>query len=504
MTAPTRLAVTTAVFASMLLGWGIREWPGAATGLVLGLITVVVPWRGQPLWGWARHWLNRNRPLRLPDPVAAVNDRSGGGVRFHDGVAVAVVQLLGMPHRPTMCNGSTDTHTSNTFDVAALVPMLRQSMGLIVESASLITAGARRRSVGDYPRVYDTFLGTVPYAGRREAWLVIRIRAADNGAALRWRNTVGTAALAAAQRIAGAVRCAGVRARVATAAEIVELERRLGVSALEVHNRRWHTLRGEGGWMTTYAYRPDELNAAALAQAWSFPADGIVQNITVFPDGTACAAVTIQTAQPPMAPPSVLLRTLPGEQAPALANNLCGPHADLRGQTRATLPDTLPVPIGPSGVLLGKLSDGTRLLMPLGDPGESSRVLVAADEAIAKRIIIRAAGSGERVTVHSKDIDRWSSVRMPNVSVTDQPRPGPGTTLSVSDGTVSPAPRPATVLDVGDPGAVARGHADVVIVQTGPGAVQARASGQAYDVEVEFFRAENRYLSPDLEMVARS
>lgn len=501
-----RLAVIGAVLVSTTIGWALGRWPGAVTGLLLGSAATVVPWRGQPLWCWVSHYLTRNRPIPLAAPVTVANDRSGGGVRYSDGVGVAVVQLLGKAHRPTLFTGSMGTHTSNTVDIGALLPLLHQSLGLTVESASVVTAGARCANAGDYSRVYDSLLGTTPYSGLRETWLVVRIRALDNGEAIRWRPTVGTSALAAAQRIAAALRCGGVRARVATATDIVELERRLGCSALETHNRRWHTLRGDGGWMTTYAYRPADLDAAVLAQAWSMKADGIVQNITVFPDGTACAAVTIRTAQPPTAVPSVALTSLPGEQARALANNLCGPRTQLRGQASGPLPVSLPIQLGPSGVLLGQLAGGDRLLLPLGDAADFSRVRVAADDAIAKRIIIRAAGAGERITLHSKDIERWDSVRMPNVMVTEAARPARGTTLSVTDGTVSPAPRPGTVLEVGDAARSSRGHADVAVVQTGPARVAVSACGETHDVEVEFFRAENRYLSigsTDLQPAAR-
>ncbi len=501
-----RLAVIGTVLTATTVGWSLGQWPGAAAGLILAGTATVAPWRGQPAWSWLGHYLTRNRALPLADLVTVANDRSGGGVRYQDGVGVAVVQLFGKAHRPTLFTGSASTLTSNTLDVAALMPMLHQSLGLTVESVSVVTAGFRRRSTGDYPRVYDTLIGTAPYSGQRETWLVVRVRVLDNGTALRWRPTAGTTVLAAAQRIAAALRCDGLRAKVATATDIVEFERRLGYSALEVNNRRWHTLRGDGGWMTTYSYRPVDLDAAVFAQAWSMRADGIVQNITVFPDGTACAAVTIRTAQPPTAVPSCVLKSLPGEQAPALANNLCGPRRQVRGQADGPLPASLPIQIGPSGVLLGKLQDGDRLLLPLGDPAEFSRVQVAADDAIAKRIVIRAAGSGERITVHSRDIERWDSVRMPNVMVTDQPRPAPGTTLSVTDGTVSPTPRPGTVVEVGDSAFRSAAHADVVITQTGPAMVEVAAFGETHDVEVEFFRAENRYLSVDsanLEMADR-
>jgi hypothetical protein len=361
----------------------------------------------------------------------------------------------------------------------------------------VVSAGARRRSTGDYARVYDTLIGTPPYSGQRETWLIVRVAALDNAEALQWRTSVGTAALAAAQRISAAMRQRGIRARVATAIDIIEMERRLGWTALSSHHQRWRSVRGDGGWMTTYWYRPDDIKADKLAHAWSLRTDGVIQNITLFRDASATATVTVRSAQPPTAPPSVAWRTLPGEQAQAIAANLCGPTQVLRGIRHGAVRSSLLVPVGPSGVLLGKADAGNRLLLPLDDPGEFTRVHIAAEDSIAKRIVIRLAGAGERITVHTRNQQRWASIRMPDIAVSASVRPVSGTTVSVVDGTVTPAPRPNTLVSVGEPGAPYRGSADVVINQVGPAVIEVTAAGHVYTVEVELFRAENRYVSSE-------
>jgi hypothetical protein len=368
---------------------------------------------------------------------------------------------------------------------------------LTIDSLSVVTTGARRRSTGDYPRVYDTLIGTPPYAGQRETWLIMRIAAVPNAEALQWRTSVGTATLAAGQRISAAMRQQGIRARVATATDIVELERRLGQSALSAQHQRWSTARGDVGWLTTYGYRPSDITAENLAHAWSLRADGIIQNVTLFGDGTAMATVTVRSAQPPTAPPSVMLRQLPGEQAQGIAANLCGPMPALRGVRRSALTGPLVVPIGASGVLLGKVGAGNRLMLPLDDPGEFSRVHIAAEDSLAKRIVVRMAGAGERITVHTRDLQRWASVRMPDIAVDNRVRPVSGTTVSVVDGTITLAPRPNTLISVGEPGEPDRGSADVLITQIGPATVEVTAAGQTHTVEVELFRAENRYVSSE-------
>ncbi|QLL07444.1 type VII secretion protein EccE [Mycobacterium vicinigordonae] len=497
MTAATRLSIIAAVFAAFLAGLAASGYVCATACSVIATAVCVPRWRGRTGWGWLLLWLRRHRPITLADPRTVANDRAGGGVRFQDGVAVAAVQLLGKPHAASLFTGSTSTHTENAFDIRDLQPLMRQSLGLHVDSLSVVSTGARRRSTGDYPRVYDTLLGTPPYAGQRETWVIVRVAVLANIEALQCRSSIGTATLAVAQRISAAMRQQGVRAKVATATDIVELERRLGRSALHVGNRRWRCVRADGGWLTTYWYRPEGITSAALAQAWMLRVDGITQNITLFADGGVAATLTVRSAQPPTAPPSTLLQTLPGEQADAVVASLCGPLPQLRGVRRGLLTESVVVAVGPSGVLLGKVGAGNRLMLPLDDPGEFSRVHIAADDALAKRIVVRLAGTGERITVHTRNLERWASVRMPDVAVTDAAKPIAGTTVSVVDGTVTPTPRPNTVISVGERDVAYRGFASVLITQNGAGTVEVLAAGQSHTVEIELFRAENRYVSTE-------
>lgn len=502
MTNETRIAIAAGVFLTALAGWAVGGIGGWLVGLIAGLVLLVLPWRGQPVWSWAWLYLARNRTLALGEPTTATNDRSGGGVRYQGHLVCAAVQVLGKAHRPTLLTGSTSARTENTLDIHRLLPLMRHSLGLTIDSLSVVSAGSRRYASGDYAAVYDTLIGPAPYAGRRETWLILRIDITRNGDALQWRSTAGAAVLAVAQRIASALRTEGVRAKVATAIEIADLDRRLGSSALDTLNRRWHSLRGDAGWMTTYAYRTDDLRAETLGQAWSLRADGVIQNITLFPDGTACASVTIQTPKPPTASPSLTLKTLPGEQAQALMSNMCGPLGKVRGRQRGPLPHCLSIPIAPSGVLIGKLGNGDRLLLPLADSSDTCRIQISADDAITKRLIARLAATGERITVHTDDPRRWDSVRMQNLTVTDKPRPMPGTTVSVVDGvlngTLSPTPRPNTVILVGAAGV--HGPAEVIIDQSGPDTVDVTTSSGSHRVGVEFFRAENRFAATDFEI----
>lgn len=489
-------SVIPAVFACSLTGWAVGGLVGAATGLFLGLVSCV-PWWGQPPWMWACLFALRGVDRKTVAPVTVTNDRVAGGVRYRGGVAVTAIRVYGKAHQPTIAAGSTAVDTADAVDLVDLLPVLRQSLGLTVESLSVVTTGSRRRATGDYPAVYDKLIGPVPYAGRRETWLIVRIPAVANAESLRCRASVGTAALAATQRIAAHLRRNGMRARVAEEADIIDLDRRLGRTATTPPNRRWRSLRSDDGWLTTYGYAPADLKKEVLEQVWALPVDGVTRNVTLLPDGTATATVTLRTALQPKATPSTHLRPLPGRQAAALTAALCEPRPSLRGVAAGPLPPALVLPVGPSGVLLGKLPFGERIMLPMGDPGGPSRVHIAAGDAVTKRILVRMAAAGEWVSLHSNDFRRWQSLRVPGVTLTDQPRPDIGATVCVVDGTVSLASRPATVVSIGPQPAAG---ADVSISENEPGTLMLRVVGQAErSVAMEFARAENRYSGDAME-----
>lgn len=496
MSATERLWVVVAVATLTLIG-SSAGIVGAGIGLTVGLLTMVLPWYRQPLWAWAALYLRRRRGGILSPPATAVNDRAAGGVRYQHGVAAVAVQIFGRAYAPTFLTGSNSSRTTNTLDIARLLPLLDQDLGLKLDSVSVISTGSRRRQTGDFAAVYDTFIGTPPYAGVRETWLVVRMRGLGNADALRLRASVGSAAVAAAQRITADLRRQGIRAKVASATELLALERKLDKPEPGRH-RNWHSVRGEFGWLTTYAYKSADITTEALAQAWSLRVDAVTSNITVFPDRTVTATLTVRSAQPPTDPPNTRVLRLPGEQIDALSATMCAPIPRLRGVRRSPIPASLIVPIGPSGVLIGKTLGGERLLLPMAGPGEPSRVHIVADDTIAKRIIIRAAAAGDRITLHTKDIARWERLRMPNIAVVDQSRPAPGTTLSVVDGTIFPATRVTTTLVV-SPCGTAVTNADVTIIQSAPTMVSICAAGITSEAEIELFRAENRYAADDLE-----
>jgi type VII secretion protein EccE len=482
-----------------LIGWSIAGYPGAGLGIVLGLLLLVVRWYGLPAFAWAGIYLRHRTEFTLVEALTVVNDRCGGGVRYQDGFAAVAVQILGKARTPSRLAGAMAPQTEDTIELCELYGLMRQSLGLKIASIDVIALGARRFPVGDYPRVYDTLIGAPPYAGQRDTWMVIRLEMFGNSSALQRRVSVGTAAVATAQRIAARLQFMGIRARVATVGDMNELEHRLGRTDLDDGQRSWRCVRAampatHAGFLSTYGYRPAEITSGTLDRAWSLRVDDLVQRVTLYPDRTISATITVRTSQPLLMPPSVVLHSLPGEQAQAIAGHLCGPPQRLRNVRRRTAPSSLVHSIGASGVLLGRNPQGERVLLPFSDLMDFARIEIAADDAITKRLLIRSVATGLRITVHTTNPGRWESIKMSNLWITDQSKPVTGTTVSVIDGSVSCAPRPNTVVSVSAAETSPTAPADITITQTGPRTIRVLTPSGTEHVEVDMFRAENRYV----------
>lgn len=155
-----RVAGVWTVFVLASAGWALGGQLGAVMAVVVGVALVFVQWWGQPAWSWAVLGLRGRRPVKWNDPITLANNRSGGGVRVQDGVAVVAVQLLGRAHRATTVTGSVTVESDNVIDVVELAPLLRHPLDLELDSISVVTFGSRTGTVGDYPRVYDAEIGT--------------------------------------------------------------------------------------------------------------------------------------------------------------------------------------------------------------------------------------------------------------------------------------------------------------------------------------------------------
>lgn len=483
------------LLAAIAIGWVTGSAAGSAAASVIACALVAAPIRDKTLYTWARLYMRRHEPVRFGGVLTVLDEGTNVGVRITDDIAVVAIQVLGKPHEPTRLIGAAP-ETTNTLDLCLLIPSLKQSLGITLDSISVVMAGSRRTTCGDYPRIYDTLIGPAPYAGRRETWLLLRLPGLRNGEALQWRTSLGSAAAACARRTVAVLSQLGIRARVATAGEISEFERRMGSDGIAVRNRHWDALRSDGGWLTSYSARTADFDPDKLGEAWLWQVDGVIQNVTLLPDRTATVTVTVRSNQRLTSAPSSTLRPMTGEQARAAALNMCVPRRSLEAVGPVGAPRSLVLPVGQSGVLIGKYRTGGRMLLPLTDAAGESRIHIGADDSIAQRVIMRLAGAGEHITVHTGDGARWKRLRMANIVVTDGIRPERGTTVSVVDGTISPLPRPRTIISVGGPRKPAP-SADVLLTQVAPQTLRVTTGGIDTEIDVEMFRVEKPYLPLD-------
>ncbi|RIU54987.1 type VII secretion system ESX-2 subunit EccE2, partial [Klebsiella pneumoniae] len=144
-----RVAGVWTVFVLASAGWALGGQLGAVMAVVVGVALVFVQWWGQPAWSWAVLGLRGRRPVKWNDPITLANNRSGGGVRVQDGVAVVAVQLLGRANRATTVTGSVTVESDNVIDVVELAPLLRHPLDLELDSISVVTFGSRTGTVGD-------------------------------------------------------------------------------------------------------------------------------------------------------------------------------------------------------------------------------------------------------------------------------------------------------------------------------------------------------------------
>lgn len=505
------LAAALAVILTLVWGAAGPVW-GAICAVIL-LVGCVYPFGGgrRSAYQWARvcRW-HRWRRWEISPPLTAFNDRQPAGVRYQDGVAVTAVRVLGKYLSPTRLTGAATSDTDNVLCTEDVVAMLHQQLGLRLASLSIVIHGSRMRPDGDFARICDTFIGPSPYAGQREAWLILRIDTAiDNVDALSVRRTLPQAAVAAAQRTVNMLRTKGIRAEIASETDLLSLDDKLGgPGSLSKAKRQWLAVRAERGWLSSFYYPAQHIHDAALASAWERRYDTVTQNITLYPDGRCTATVTMREPQIVSPAPNVLLSSLPGEQAAAVAANRALP-GELVGAPAAVAagPPRLALPIGNSGVLIGTLPDGQRLVLPFTDPATHLRINIDADAAIYKRLLLRAAAAGERVTVHTADRRSWQAMEMPGLIITSEAKPAAGTTISVVDTTIMPSPAPATVITLTEDG----GGAHVRIVQDGVeprlqvtivdpdlhGDPALAAPPRSWRVDMELFAVENPYLDTE-------
>ncbi len=495
--------VTALGLAAALLAAGVAGWPALAVGVVVALLACVLTIAGLALWRWvwlAARWLrHRQRKITLADGTDIDVDGTPVGLIVDGHTVITMVAVWGKRYMPTLLH-ARHAETPNTLPLTVVAEQVRR-FGLAVD-VDVVCEG-RRTGTDSYAGLYSTFLGSRPAAGKRTTTLVLRLdtRAADTTTGLLWRRNTAEAAAAITRRMVRALRQAGCRAQILTAAQMHETAvASVGgpEDASQVYRDDWSALHRPGrGYLTSYYFSADDVRANQIDEVWSYPAEHTTLVVALRRHGggvRASAVVRLRTTQPPTSAPSLVLNRFTGRQWDALALSL-PVAARLTALPSAPVDTDLnaAVVVGPSGVMIGKLGDGL-LLMPLSDPSGPTRIAVRTDDDVAvRRLIRRAAAAGELVAVYDST-GRWtmrssSSNIWSSRDLTAQPPRPP--TLVVHNGNADPYPGAWVSIAVNGDSTV---DPDIVIDHRGD---RIHLATQRFNTVVEAvsFRNEQPYLN---------
>jgi len=495
--------VTALAAAAMLVMTGLPRWWALGVGVLLAVVVWVVTVSGLASWEWVwllGRWLrHRQRRVALPEGTDIEVDGTPVGVLVDGHTVITMVAVWGKQYMPTLLHPRY-AETPNTLPLTVVAEQMRR-FGLPVD-VDVVCEGRRTGSDG-YAGLYATFLGPRPAAGKRTTTLVLRMdsRAADTTRGLVWRRDTGEAAAAVTRRMVRALRQAGCRAQVLTAAQMHEaVVAGLGGpdDASQVYRDEWTALHRPGrGYVTSYYFSAEDMSAAGIGEVWSYDAEHTTLVVALRRNESgvrASAVVRLRTGQPLASAPSLALNRFTGRQWDALVDTLHR-RARLSGLPSVSVDAGLDaaVVVGPSGVMIGKLGDGL-LLMPLSDPSGPTRVALHTDDDVAvRRLIRRAAAAGELVAVYDST-GRWtmrsgSSHIWSSRDMSAQPPRPP--TLVVHNGNADPCPGARVSIAVNGS---AVSDPDIVIEHSGD---QIRLGTERFSTVVEAvsFRNEQPYLS---------
>lgn len=389
-------------------------WPFAViTALALVLLLVTVHRRNFVAWVAARvrWWRTRRYATAVGAAIDIGHGRDVYGVRTGGDEAVTVIRVAGRPYEPTFLRGSSIARTTNVLPLDILTQFLDQPGGLRL-GIDIASRGFRVRPGSGYPALYGTLLADRGAAGQRTTYLIVRLEISQSLSGLAYRQSIGSAAAAATDRIVKALEQEGVRAVALNAEEqdVVLEKLSLGLAAaparptifdpLDIDDEqegdasdvsagidtpgdsdrrraktkssgradkerpqkvpaavdvRWSLINTEPGYVTSYYFSPEDITTATVNQMWALPSDDIVHVLMLRKRGdTVMVSAMVRTndPRPPEQPPTLFLNPLPGAQyAAALrAAPVSAPHLRLPA---GPLPVDLEIAVGSTGVLVG-------------------------------------------------------------------------------------------------------------------------------------------------------
>jgi type VII secretion protein EccE len=548
-----------AMIAFMVLPpWRFGWWPFAAiTAVSVALLVVTVHRRNFVAWVVARFRHLRTR--RYTTAVGAAIDIGHGsevyGVRTEGDEAVTVIRVDGRAYEPTFLRGSTLSRTTNVLPLALLTQFLDQPGGLRLE-IDVVSTGFRVRPGSGYPQLYGTLLADRGAAGQRHTYLMVRLRISQSLPGLVYRQSIGSAAAAATDRIIKALQQEGVRAVALTAEEQDVVLDTLSVGLASAPPRPavidpvgdtdggedgaaaggggavsgagadgldatagarklraaaqvgWSLINAQPGYVTSYYFSPEDITTSTFNQMWALRSDRVLHVLMLRKAGEqvlVSALVRTDDPRPPEEPPTLFLNTLPGAQY-AAALRVAPVSSPPLPLPAGALPDDLEIAVGATGILVGaalrddvsavpEIQRDDLVMLALTDPQRSTRIAMDTSDFYVRQLLIRAAAAGERIAVYSRDPRRWYSVSQPNIAVVEPGRRVEFVpTIIVNDHApvAPPVGLSATVITIGP---VTNAGPDLVFQQNSPTTVRLHTPNRSAPLNLSIvqFRAEETW-----------
>lgn len=269
---------------------------------------------------------------------------------------------------------------------------------------------------------------------------------------------------------------------------------------------QWSLINVQPGYVTTYYFSPEDITTETFNQMWALPSDHVLHVLMLRKRGdevVVSAMVRTNDPRPPKAPPTLFLNTLPGEQYVAALRAAPVSSPSLPLPTRPLTAD-IEVAVGSTGVLVGaalrddksgsaEVRRDDLVMWALTDPQRPTRITMDTSDFYVRQLLIRAAATGERIAMFSRDPQRWYSVSQPNIAVVEPGRRAEFVpTIIVNDhaAVAPPMGLASTVITVGR---VTDTVPDILFQQTSAATVRVRTAARTLDIAIVEFRQEQTW-----------
>ena len=286
------------------------------------------------------------------------------------------------------------------------------------------------------------------------------------------------------------------------AAELDDPDRKLR-AAVDVH---WSLINAQPGYETSYYFSPEDISTDTFNQMWALPSDHVLHVLMLRKQGddvVVSAMVRTNDPRPPKAPPTLFLNTLPGEQYTAALRAAPVSTPSLPLPARPLTAD-LEIAVGSTGVLVGaalrddksgrpEVRSDDLVMWALTDPQRPTRITMDTSDFYVRQLLIRAAATGERIAIFSRDPRRWYSVSQPNIAVMEPGRRAEFVpTIIVNDhaAVAPPMGLASTVITVGR---VTDATPDILFQQTSPSTVRVQTGARMLELAIVEFLQEQTW-----------